>query len=44
MGEHSFEVLSSFLGVSAAEYEALVEANVSGGGPPHGPGAAQQEE
>jgi benzylsuccinate CoA-transferase BbsF subunit len=34
LGEHSFEVLSGFLGVTREEYEALVADNVSGDGPP----------
>jgi len=34
LGEHSMEVLSEFLGVTEAEYQALVERNVSGDGPP----------
>jgi benzylsuccinate CoA-transferase BbsF subunit len=34
LGEHSFEVLSTFLGVTPAEYDALVADNVSGDEPP----------
>jgi crotonobetainyl-CoA:carnitine CoA-transferase CaiB-like acyl-CoA transferase len=34
LGEHSFEVLSGFLGVTREEYEALVADNLSGDGPP----------
>ncbi|MGB4861680.1 MAG: CoA transferase [Tepidiformaceae bacterium] len=34
LGEHSAEVLSELLGTTAAEYEALVSAGVSGTGPP----------
>ena len=34
LGEHSREVLAEFLGVTDAEYEALVERNVSGDEPP----------
>ena len=33
-GEHSFEVLSELLGMSREEYDRLVEAGVSGMGPP----------
>lgn len=35
LGQHSFEVLNDLLGMSVAEYDALVAAGISGMGPPN---------
>lgn len=43
LGEHSHEVFAELLGMSAGEYEALVERGISGDGPPEGAPTAAED-